>query len=154
MRALILFTALALATPAHGQERIDTCLDAFASRYAHETERNLERVFRPAEHLDVVLSYDEADALFGRGEESSAHDRYANQEVAYLLARIERFEGLIHLASNRRTTVAGFNRRSRNAGIVLIETETGVRAIEFTRADRARAIAYAEATLEACPTTR
>ncbi|MGQ0531922.1 MAG: AAA family ATPase [Caulobacteraceae bacterium] len=154
MRFALLFIVLALAAPAHAEEAATPreCLAAFASRYVGETERNLDRVFRPAEHLDVALSYDEADALFGRSEDSEDHGRYANQEVAYLLARIERHANVEHLTSNlRRTIAAGFDRRARYAGIVVIETETGVRAIEFARADRRRALAYTEASLEACP---
>jgi SpoVK/Ycf46/Vps4 family AAA+-type ATPase len=124
-----------------------------ASRYIGETEKNLGRVFSVARQSDHVLMFDEADALFGRRSEvRDSHDRYANQEVSYLLQRIERFQDLQILASNnRRTLVAGFNRRSRNAGIVIVQTATGVRAIEFTRADRARALDYVRATLDACP---
>jgi hypothetical protein len=142
---------LAIAPPAHAEPA--ACLAQTASRYAHETERNLSRVFALAEQRDIVLSFDEADALFGRRSETrDAHDRYANQEVSYLLARIERFQTVERLASNgRRTLIAGFGRRSRNAGLILIQTETGVRVLEFSRADRAHALAYAEETLRACP---
>jgi SpoVK/Ycf46/Vps4 family AAA+-type ATPase len=71
------------------------------SRYIGETEKNLERIFSEAEHSDVVLFFDEADALFGRRSEvKDAHDRHANVEVAYLLQRVESFEGLVILASN------------------------------------------------------
>jgi SpoVK/Ycf46/Vps4 family AAA+-type ATPase len=42
-----------------------------------------------------VLLFDEADALFGkRTEVSSAHDRYANQEISYLLTRLQQFRGV------------------------------------------------------------
>jgi hypothetical protein len=154
MRALFLATALALAAPAHAQEpaSVDTCLDAFASRYIAETERNLNRLLAIAEQSDVVLQFDEASALFGdRAERSAAHDRYANQEVSYLLARIERFERIEHLVSNnRRTLIAGFA-RPRDRALILIRTDTGVRALEFRRADRRRALAYAEASFDACP---
>jgi ATPase family associated with various cellular activities (AAA) len=71
------------------------------SKYIGETEKNLNRVFDQAEHKHWILFFDEADALFGkRGETRDAHDRYANQEVAFLLQRIESFDGIAILASN------------------------------------------------------
>lgn len=79
--------------------RID--LSAVVSKYIGETEKNLERVFARAEALDCVLFFDEADALFGkRTAVSDAHDRYANQEVSYLLQRVEGYPGLVVLATN------------------------------------------------------
>ncbi|MBN1209718.1 MAG: ATP-binding protein [Myxococcaceae bacterium] len=79
--------------------RVD--LSLVVSKYIGETEKNLENVFRHAEHQDCILFFDEADALFGkRTSVSNAHDRYANQEVSYLLQRLEDFEGLVILASN------------------------------------------------------
>jgi hypothetical protein len=151
----LILAALAFAAAAHAQEapsRLEACLAASESRYIRETERNLSRVFDIANRSDAILFFDEADALFGaRTQPRDAHDRYANQEVSYLIARIEEHEGVQMLASNRRTLVAGFNRRSRNSGVVVLETETGLRAFEFTRTDRRRALAYAEATLQACP---
>jgi SpoVK/Ycf46/Vps4 family AAA+-type ATPase len=73
------------------------------SKWIGETEKNLAEVFDAAEHAQAVLFFDEADALFGRRTEvSDAHDRYANLETAYLLSRLERFEGLAILATNLR----------------------------------------------------
>ena len=78
-------------------------LSEVVDKYIGETEKNLERVFREAESLNVVLFFDEADALFGkRSDVKDAHDRYANQEVAYLLQRIEHFDGISILATNLR----------------------------------------------------
>ena len=71
------------------------------SKFIGETEKNLARVFDAAEAADVALFFDEADALMGkRSAVSDAHDRYANIEVAYLLQRLERYEGLAVLATN------------------------------------------------------
>jgi SpoVK/Ycf46/Vps4 family AAA+-type ATPase len=71
------------------------------SKYIGETEKNLARVFDAAEAANVALFFDEADALMGkRSAVSDAHDRYANIEVAYLLQRLERYEGLAVLATN------------------------------------------------------
>ena len=71
------------------------------SKYIGETEKNLGRVFDAAEASNVTLFFDEADALLGkRSEVSDAHDRYANIEVAYLLQRLERYEGLVVMATN------------------------------------------------------
>jgi ATPase family protein associated with various cellular activities (AAA) len=79
--------------------RID--LSLVVSKYIGETEKNLAKVFDQAERNDWILFFDEADALFGkRTQTASAHDRYANQEVAYLLQRIEDFSGVVILASN------------------------------------------------------
>lgn len=79
--------------------RID--LSQIVSKYIGETEKNLEKVFTKAVHKNWILFFDEADALFGkRTSVQSAHDRYANQEVSYLLQRIEDFPGLLILASN------------------------------------------------------
>lgn len=76
-------------------------LSSVVSKYIGETEKNLERVFTAAAAGDLVLFFDEADALFGkRTEVSSSHDRYANIEVAYLLQRLETFDGLVVLATN------------------------------------------------------
>lgn len=79
--------------------RID--LSQVISKYIGETEKNLEKVFNRAAHKDWILFFDEADALFGkRTNIQSAHDRFANQEVSYLLQRVEDFSGLLILASN------------------------------------------------------
>src|SRR5690606_28124963 len=79
--------------------RID--LSQVVSKYIGETEKNLEKVFRKAENKNWILFFDEADALFGkRSLVQNAHDKYANQEVSYLLQRVEDFPGLIILASN------------------------------------------------------
>src|SRR6185436_18277436 len=68
--------------------RID--LSRVVSKYIGETEKNLASLFDKAEHKDWILFFDEADALFGkRTEIRDAHDKYANQEVSYLLQRIE-----------------------------------------------------------------
>jgi AAA+ superfamily predicted ATPase len=79
--------------------RID--LSAIVSKYIGETEKNLDRVFAAAEYANAVLFFDEADALFGkRSEVKDAHDRYANIEIAYLLQKMEQFDGLAILATN------------------------------------------------------
>src|SRR5438067_7573855 len=73
------------------------------SKWLGETEKNLAAAFDAAEQAHAALLFDEADALFGkRTEVSDAHDRYANLETAYLLARPERFDGLAVLATNFR----------------------------------------------------
>ena len=88
-------------------------LSLVVSKYIGETEKNLARVFDQAQHKSWILFFDEADALFGkRGETKDAHDRYANQEVSYLLQRIETFDGIAILASNQKENIdAAFARR-------------------------------------------
>src|SRR5262249_18052921 len=81
--------------------RID--LSQVVNKYIGETEKNLRRLFDAADSSDVILFFDEADALFGkRTEVKDAHDRYANLEISYLLERMERFKGLAILATNRK----------------------------------------------------
>lgn len=91
--------------------RID--LSLVVSKYIGETERNLGRVFDAAERHGWILFFDEADALFGkRTRVSDAHDRYANQEVSYLLQRVEDYAGVAILASNLRHNIdEAFTRR-------------------------------------------
>ena len=73
-------------------------LSALMSKYIGETEKNLEKVFARAKTNNCILFFDEADALFGkRTEVKDAHDKYANQEVAYLLQRIKRFNGIVFI---------------------------------------------------------
>ena len=88
-------------------------LASVVDKYIGETEKNLEEVFRSVENDDGVLLFDEADALFGkRSEVSDARDRYANIEVAYLLQRIEQFDGLAILTTNLRANLdEAFQRR-------------------------------------------
>ncbi|MBS1130156.1 MAG: ATPase, central region [Proteobacteria bacterium] len=91
--------------------RVD--LSMVVSKYIGETEKNLARVFDLAEQRGWILFFDEADALFGqRTRVDSAHDRYANQEVSYLLQRIEDFPGVVILSSNLRGNIDdAFTRR-------------------------------------------
>ena len=81
-------------------------LSMVVSKYIGETEKNLEQVFKMAENKNWVLFFDEADALFGkRSGVSSSNDRYANQETAYLLQRIEDFDGVVILATNLKNNI-------------------------------------------------
>jgi SpoVK/Ycf46/Vps4 family AAA+-type ATPase len=84
--------------------RID--LSMVVSKYIGETEKNLGRVFDYAQGRNWILFFDEADALFGkRTQTSSSNDRYANQEVAYLLQRVEDFDGVVILATNLKSNI-------------------------------------------------
>jgi DNA polymerase III delta prime subunit len=79
--------------------RID--LSMVVSKFIGETEKNLANVFDQAQSKNWILFFDEADALFGkRTQTSSSNDRYANQEISYLLQRVEDFPGIVILASN------------------------------------------------------
>jgi len=88
-------------------------LATVVDKYVGETEKNLERIFAEAAHVNGVLLFDEADAIFGRRSEvRDAHDRYANIESAYLLQRMESFDGLAVLATNLRANLdEAFTRR-------------------------------------------
>ena len=91
--------------------RVD--LSLVVSKYIGETEKNLGQLFDQAENKEWILFFDEADALFGkRTHTRDAHDRYANQEVSYLLQRIEDFKGLVILATNMQGNMdEAFSRR-------------------------------------------
>lgn len=88
-------------------------LSAIVSKYIGETEKNLAKIFDRASHANWILFFDEADALFGaRSATKNAHDRYANQEVSYLLQRFESYEGVSILASNFKENIdTAFYRR-------------------------------------------
>jgi hypothetical protein len=88
-------------------------LATVVDKYIGETEKNLERIFTEAARVSAVLLFDEADAIFGkRSEVRDAHDRYANIESAYLLQRMETFDGLAVLATNLRANLDdAFTRR-------------------------------------------
>jgi ATP-dependent 26S proteasome regulatory subunit len=78
-------------------------LSAIVSKYIGETEKNLDRIFREAQTSNAILFFDEADALFGkRSEVRDSHDRYANIEMAYLLQKMDEYEGIVILATNLR----------------------------------------------------
>lgn len=84
--------------------RID--LSMVVSKYIGETEKNLAQVFDQAQNRRWILFFDEADALFGkRTATSSSNDRYANQEVSYLLQRVEDFPGTVILATNLKANI-------------------------------------------------
>jgi ATPase family associated with various cellular activities (AAA) len=84
--------------------RID--LATVVSKYIGETEKSLDRIFAAADGSNAILFFDEADALFGkRSEVRDSHDRYANIEVAYLLQKMESYEGAVILATNLRQNI-------------------------------------------------
>jgi hypothetical protein len=84
--------------------RID--LSMVVSKFIGETEKNLATLFDKAQNKDWILFFDEADALFSkRTNVRDAHDKYANQEVAYLLQRVENYAGLVILASNLKSNI-------------------------------------------------
>jgi SpoVK/Ycf46/Vps4 family AAA+-type ATPase len=93
--------------------RID--LSAVVSKYVGETSQNLQRILSRAEHMDVVLLFDEADALFGkRTEIKDAHDRFANTDTNFLLQALESYGGISILATNKKTNMdQAFIRRIR-----------------------------------------
>ncbi|WP_222916199.1 ATP-binding protein [Natrinema sp. SYSU A 869] len=88
-------------------------LSSVVSKYIGETEENLERIFRAANHSNAILLFDEADSIFGdRAEVSDATDRYANVEVNYLLQRIESYDGVVVLTTNHASNIdSAFERR-------------------------------------------
>ena len=88
-------------------------LSTVIDKYVGETEKNLDRIFTEADRVNGVLLFDEADAVFGkRSDVKDSHDRYANVEVAYLLQRMELFDGVAILTTNLRANLdEAFTRR-------------------------------------------
>ncbi len=81
-------------------------LSMAVSKYVGETEKNLELIFAHVKDKDWILFFDEADALFRkRTEVKDVHDRYANQEIAFLLQRLEDYPGLAILAGNFKSNI-------------------------------------------------
>ncbi len=103
----------ALLGKSTGRDVYKIDLSQVVSKYIGETEKNLANIFDQAESGRWILFFDEADALFGRRSLSKdAKDRYANQEVAYLLQRIEEFSGVAILATNFKGNIdEAFTRR-------------------------------------------
>ncbi|WP_147114421.1 ATP-binding protein [Tateyamaria sp. syn59] len=113
--------------------RVD--LSAIVSKYVGETEKNLATLFQAAQRRDWILFFDEADALFGkRTAVKDSHDRYANQEVSYLLQRVEEFDGLCILASNLRANIDDAFLRRFNSIIRFPEPAPPERAAIWDRA--------------------
>ena len=108
MAAQVLARSLGL-----GLYRVD--LAGVVSKYIGETEKHLRELFEACERAPVLLLFDEADALFGkRTQVSDAHDRYANIEIDYVLQRMEQFDGIAVLATNRKADLdTAFVRRLR-----------------------------------------
>ena len=98
-----------------GLELFKVDLSQMVDKYIGETEKRLEDVFRRAERSNMILFFDEADAIIGkRSEVKESKDRYANSEVSYLLQRMEEFDGIIIFSSNFSQNIdAAFMRRIR-----------------------------------------
>jgi AAA+ superfamily predicted ATPase len=89
-----------------GKDVFKIDLSMVVSKFIGETEKNLANLLSKAEKTENILFFDEADALFGkRTNVRDAHDKYANQEVSYLLQRIENYKGLVILASNLKSNI-------------------------------------------------
>ncbi|MCX4736531.1 ATP-binding protein [Streptomyces sp. NBC_01363] len=96
-----------------GMELYVVDLSTVVDKYIGETEKNLERIFVEASDVNGILLFDEADAIFGkRSQVKDAHDRHANVESAYLLQRMESFDGIAVLTTNLRGNLdEAFTRR-------------------------------------------
>lgn len=113
-----------------GREVYRVDLSQVVSKYIGETEKNMENIFTQAENKNSILIFDEADALFGkRTQTRSSNDRYANQEVSYLLQRVESFNGLIILTTNFKNNIDDAFLRRFNCLIQYSKPETEERAL-------------------------
>lgn len=93
--------------------RVD--ISQILNKYIGETEKNVADLFFRAKNQNIILFFDEADALFAkRMEVNSSNDRSANAETAFLLQQIEDYEGITILATNHVNNIdAAFKRRIR-----------------------------------------
>lgn len=131
-----------------GREVYRVDLSVVVSKYIGETEKNLSSLFDIANQRDWILFFDEADALFGkRTAVKDSHDRYANQEVSYLLQRVEEYDGLCILASNLRANIDDAFLRRFNAIIRFPEPGPDERVEIWRRALPQRGDAQARAAL-------
>nr|WP_297703915.1 ATP-binding protein [uncultured Butyrivibrio sp.] len=98
-----------------GLELYKVDLSQIADKYIGETEKRLEEVFAKAEKSNMILFFDEADAVMGkRGEVKDAHDKYANTQISFILQRIEEYDGIVLLATNNLQNIdTAFMRRIR-----------------------------------------
>jgi len=98
-----------------GRDVYQVDLNKIVSKYIGETEKNLRQVFATAATHHAILFFDESDALFGkRTEVKDSHDRYANQEINYLLQQIETYDGITIIAVKRKESIdPAFQRRLR-----------------------------------------
>ena len=127
--------------------RID--LSLVVSKYIGETEKNLARVFDTAEHRRWILFFDEADALFGRRTQiDSAHDRFANQEISFLLQRIEEFSGVAILASNLKGNIDDAFLRRFQSVVYVPMPRPAERRLIWERAFSSRAVLDSRIDLE------
>ncbi len=126
----------------HKVYRID--LSSVVSKYIGETEKKLAKVFDRATHGKWILFFDEADALFGkRGITQNAHDRYANQEVSYLLQRFESYEGVSILATNFKENIdSAFYRRFHS--IISFKKPTADERLKMWRSHLPESFKFAE----------
>jgi hypothetical protein len=148
--------AAEVVAAALGRDLLVVDLSQLVSKWLGETEKNLAAVFDAAERGGAALLFDEADALFGRRTEvGDARDRYANLETAYLLGRLERFDGVAVLATNLRQNmdvafarrlefVVGFDRPDEAARLALWRTHLPPSAPLATDVDLAAVAALYE----------
>lgn len=110
-------------------------LSLVVSKYIGETEKNLEKIFIQAENKNWILLFDEADALFSkRTQTKSSNDRYANQEVSYLLQRVENFNGLVILTSNFKNNIDNAFLRRFNSIVHFTKPDTKERKMLWEKA--------------------
>ncbi|MCR5251298.1 MAG: ATP-binding protein [Lachnospiraceae bacterium] len=98
-----------------GLELYKVDLSQIVDKYIGETEKRLEEVFTRAQKSNMVLFFDEADAVMGkRSEVKDSKDKYANTEISFILQRIEEYDGIVLLATNNLQNIdQAFMRRIR-----------------------------------------
>lgn len=106
-------------------------IDCIVDKYVGETSKKLERLFQQAAHQDWILFFDEGDALFGKRSSggNSSNERYANQEVNYLLTKMEEYEGVIFLSTNQGGALDEAFKRRFDSRILFRKPDEGIRRL-------------------------
>ena len=106
-------------------------IDRIVDKYVGETNKKLEKIFRQANNQGWILFFDEGDALFGKRSsgDGNSNERYANQEVNYLLTKMEEYEGMIFLSTNKGGSIDDAFKRRFDSRIIFREPDEYIRIL-------------------------
>ena len=90
-------------------------LSQISDKYIGETQKNLKDIFTEAKKSNAILLFDEADSLFGkRTDVKDSNDKHSNSETSFLLQKMEEYEGISILTTNKFNSFdEAFRRRMR-----------------------------------------
>jgi hypothetical protein len=100
-----------------GLDLLAVDLSAVVSKWVGETAQHLQQLLGSRAAQRAVLFFDEADALYAKRVEDvrDAQDRFANLDTSHLMTALERYSGIVVLASNAKGNIdSAFLRRIRH----------------------------------------